>query len=53
MTKIMFASNVDVIKAVARPGTNFLDRIKNACSARSLKLKNVNLSVRVANSGEK
>ena len=53
MTIIARETNVDIIRSVSRPGTNFLDRVKKACSARSLKLKYANLSASIQNSGGK
>ena len=45
-TKVLCESNVDVRRAVGRPGAIWLDRVKKACSAMSQELKDANLSAR-------
>ena len=45
--------NVNVRRAVGRPGTSWFDRVKKACSSRSLELKIANLNARIESTGEK
>ena len=53
MTKIVCESNVDVRRAVGMPDANWLDTVEKAYSARSLQLKDVELSAQLESSEEK